>query len=119
MSNDLASRSLAYHANPQPGKLKILPSKPCTTQDDLSLAYTPGVAVPCTEIHDHPEKIWEYTGRGNTVAVVSDGTAVLGLGNIGPEAGLPVMEVFLLMIIFIQKFVILVFQDKIFKIKSS
>ncbi len=92
MSNDLASRSLAYHANPQPGKLKILPSKPCTTQDDLSLAYTPGVAVPCTEIHDHPEKIWEYTGRGNTVAVVSDGTAVLGLGNIGPEAGLPVME---------------------------
>ena len=59
MSNDLASRSLAYHANPQPGKLKILPSKPCTTQDDLSLAYTPGVAVPCTEIHDHPEKIWQ------------------------------------------------------------
>ena len=92
MSNDLASRSLAYHANPKPGKLNILPSKPCTTQDDLSLAYTPGVAVPCTEIHDHPEKIWDYTGRGNTVAVVSDGTAVLGLGNIGPEAGLPVME---------------------------
>ena len=61
MPNDLASRSLAYHANPQPGKLKILPSKPCTTQDDLSLAYTPGVAVPCTEIHDHPEKIWDYT----------------------------------------------------------
>ncbi len=91
-SEELAKRSLAYHAGPVPGKLTIIPSKRCVTQDDLSLAYTPGVAVPCMEIHNHPDAVWSYTGRGNTVAVVSDGTAVLGLGNIGPEAGMPVME---------------------------
>ncbi len=84
--------SLAYHNQPVPGKLEVRPSKPCVTQDDLSKAYTPGVAVPCVRIHDNPENVWKYTGKGNMVAVVSDGTAVLGLGNIGPEAGLPVME---------------------------
>lgn len=96
MSNDpktkLAQDALAYHGSEPKGKLASIPVKPCNTQYDLSLAYTPGVAVPCMEIHNHPETAWEYTGRGNSVAVVSDGTAVLGLGNIGPEAGLPVME---------------------------
>ena len=85
-------RALAYHAEPTPGKITVRPSKPCVTAQDLSLAYTPGVAAPCLEIKNRPESVWEYTGRGNSVAVVSDGTAVLGLGNIGPEAGLPVME---------------------------
>ena len=88
----LAQDALAYHAQNPHGKLTMQPSKPCNSQYDLSLAYTPGVAVPCMEIHNHPEAVWEYTGRGNCVAVVSDGTAVLGLGNIGPEAGMPVME---------------------------
>jgi malate dehydrogenase (oxaloacetate-decarboxylating)(NADP+) len=89
---DLKERSLRYHRDPVPGKIGVRPSKPCDTQQDLSLAYTPGVAEPCLEIHADIGKVWEYTGRGNMVAVVSDGTAVLGLGNIGPEAGLPVME---------------------------
>lgn len=84
--------SLDYHKNPVPGKLKIVPTKPCETQVDLSLAYSPGVAFPCMEIKHKPDTIWDYTGRGNSVAVVSDGTAVLGLGNIGAGAGLPVME---------------------------
>ncbi len=89
-ARDLAS--LQYHRYPVPGKLRVVSSKPCETQQDLSLAYTPGVAKPCLEIHEHPEAVYEYTGKGNSVAVVSDGTAVLGLGNIGPAAGLPVME---------------------------
>ncbi len=84
--------SLNYHRYPAPGKLHVVPSKPCETQQDLALAYTPGVAKPCLEIRDNPQAIYEYTGKGNSVAVVSDGTAVLGLGNIGPAAGLPVME---------------------------
>jgi len=84
--------SLKYHSQPVPGKLTTVPSKPCATQQDLALAYTPGVAVPCLEIADRPAAVYDYTGKGNTVAVVSDGTAVLGLGNIGPAAGLPVME---------------------------
>jgi len=88
----LAEAALAYHRQVPHGKVTMIPSKPCNSQQDLSLAYTPGVAVPCMEIHDKPETVWDYTGRGNSVAVVSDGTAVLGLGNIGPEAGLPVME---------------------------
>ena len=88
----LEQAAYAYHENPQPGKVRMMPAKPCNTQDDLSLAYTPGVAFPCTAIRKDPQAVWKYTGRGNTVAVVSDGTAVLGLGNIGPEAGLPVME---------------------------
>ena len=89
---DLNAEALAYHSAPVPGKLEVKPSKPCLTQHDLSLAYTPGVAKPCLEIHDRPQEVYRYTGKGNTVAVVSDGTAVLGLGNIGPVAGLPVME---------------------------
>ena len=89
---ELKAASCRYHEEPRPGKLVVIPSKPCETQDDLSLAYTPGVAIPCTEIKNQPDNVWKYTGRGNSVAVVSDGTAVLGLGNIGPEAGLPVME---------------------------
>ncbi len=83
---------LHYHQRPIPGKIRIRVSKPCKTQTDLSMAYTPGVAQPCLEIHRDKALVNEYTGRGNAVAVVSDGTAVLGLGNIGPEAGLPVME---------------------------
>jgi len=74
------------------GKLEIVNKMPVATREDLSLAYTPGVARPCLEIQKNPEKSWELTGRWNTVAVVTDGTAVLGLGDIGPEAGMPVME---------------------------
>ena len=88
----LREKSLAYHQGPEAGKIHVVPSKPCETQDELSLAYTPGVAEPCLEIKAHPEEVYKYTGKGNMVAVVSDGTAVLGLGNIGPAAGLPVME---------------------------
>lgn len=91
-NNDLENATLNYHSSPVPGKISIISSKPCRTQADLSLAYTPGVAIPCLKIKDNPENSWKYTGRANTVAVVSDGTAVLGLGNIGPEAGMPVME---------------------------
>jgi len=74
------------------GKLETVPKMPVSTREDLSLAYTPGVAQPCLEIQKNPDKGWELTGRWNTVAVVTDGTAVLGLGDIGPEAGMPVME---------------------------
>lgn len=88
----LKERSLEYHEKPIPGKIVIKASKPCETQQDLSLAYTPGVAKPCLEIKENPDDVWRYTARANQVAVVSDGTAVLGLGNIGPEAGMPVME---------------------------
>ena len=84
--------ALQYHADGRPGKLEVVPSKPCLTQRDLSLAYTPGVAVPCRKIHADPEEAYRYTGKGNLVAVVSNGTAVLGLGDIGPLAGKPVME---------------------------
>lgn len=89
---DMNQESLKYHAGDIPGKIAVTTTKPCEIQLDLSLAYTPGVAAPCLEIQSDPEKVWEYTARSNMVAVVSDGTAVLGLGNIGPEAGLPVME---------------------------
>ena len=84
--------SLAYHEEPRPGKLEVLPVKPCFTQKDLSMAYSPGVANACLAIADDPSLANAYTGRGNLVAVVSNGTAVLGLGDIGPEAGMPVME---------------------------
>ncbi len=84
--------ALDYHAGARKGKLEVVPSKPCLTQRDLSLAYPPGVAVPCLAIHDDPDAAYEYTGKGNLVAVVSNGTAVLGLGDIGPLAGKPVME---------------------------
>lgn len=86
------SDALIYHKEPTPGKIAIQVTKPCVTADDLSNAYTPGVAQPCLEIKKNKADVNVYTGRGNAVAVVSDGTAVLGLGNIGPEAGLPVME---------------------------
>lgn len=84
--------ALAYHSSEPAGKVSVVPTKPCRTQRDLSLAYTPGVAVPCLEIHEDPSKVYQYTAKGNLVAVVSNGTAVLGLGNIGPAAGKPVME---------------------------
>jgi malate dehydrogenase (oxaloacetate-decarboxylating)(NADP+) len=84
--------ALEYHASHPPGKLAIVPTKPCRTQRDLSLAYSPGVAAPCLAIHRDPSLVYKYTAKGNLVAVVTNGTAVLGLGNIGPAAGKPVME---------------------------
>src|SRR5919107_458250 len=84
--------SLKYHADRPAGKIAITPTKPCRTQLDLSLAYTPGVAVPCLEIERDPDLAYKYTAKGNLVGVVSNGTAVLGLGNIGALAGKPVME---------------------------
>ena len=84
--------ALEYHSRGRKGKLEVVPSKSCATQRDLSLAYTPGVAVPCLKIRDDIENVYNYTGKGNLVAVVSNGTAVLGLGDIGAAAGKPVME---------------------------
>jgi len=84
--------ALDYHRLGRPGKIEVVPTKPLVTQRDLSLAYSPGVAEPCLAIAEDPEMAWEYTARGNLVAVVTNGTAVLGLGNIGPLAGKPVME---------------------------
>jgi malate dehydrogenase (oxaloacetate-decarboxylating)(NADP+) len=81
-----------YHSSFPPGKLAISMTKPCLTQRDLSLAYSPGVAAPCLAIHRDPELVYKYTSKANLIAVVSNGTAVLGLGNIGPKAGKPVME---------------------------
>jgi malate dehydrogenase (oxaloacetate-decarboxylating)(NADP+) len=84
--------ALRYHREPRPGKIEVVPSKPCLTQTDLSLAYTPGVAAPCLKIKEDPDTSFDYTTRGNLVGVITNGTAVLGLGNIGPLAGKPVME---------------------------
>src|SRR5438309_10782737 len=84
--------ALEYHSASPAGKIAVTPTKPCRTQRDLSLAYTPGVAVPCLEIERDPSLAYKYTAKGNLVGVVSNGTAVLGLGNIGPLAGKPVME---------------------------
>jgi malate dehydrogenase (oxaloacetate-decarboxylating)(NADP+) len=84
--------ALDYHSTGRKGKLEVIPSKPCATSRDLSLAYSPGVAEPCLEIARDPELVYEYTGKGNRVAVISNGTAVLGLGDIGPLASKPVME---------------------------
>ena len=84
--------ALQYHHEPAPGKFDITPSVPMTTQRDLSLAYSPGVAVPCEAIHDNPETVYDYTNKGNLVAVITNGTAVLGLGNLGALASKPVME---------------------------
>ncbi len=84
--------SLAYHTGKRKGKISVVPTKPCVTQRDLSMAYTPGVAEPCREIERDPSLIYEYTNKGNLVAVISNGTAVLGLGDIGAGAGKPVME---------------------------
>ena len=90
--DDLKKRALDYHQFPKPGKLSVDSSKPCATQDDLSLAYTPGVAEPVREIHADPQNAYKYTNKGNLVAVITDGTAVLGLGNMGALASKPVME---------------------------
>lgn len=88
----LKEKALHYHKFPKPGKIDIIATKDCISQSDLSLAYTPGVAEPCREIVSDPLTAYDYTGKGNLVAVITDGTAVLGLGNIGPLAGKPVME---------------------------
>ena len=85
-------QALDYHDGGRPGKIEVTPTKPCRTQRDLSLAYTPGVAEPCLEIQKNPHDAFKYTARGNLVAVLSNGTAVLGLGDIGALAGKPVME---------------------------
>ncbi len=84
--------ALRYHREPRPGKIEVVPTKPAFSQTDLSLAYTPGVAVPCLKIRETPDRSFDYTSRGNLIAVISNGTAVLGLGAIGPLAGKPVME---------------------------
>ena len=90
--DDLKKRALDYHQFPIPGKLSVESSKPCATQDDLSLAYTPGVAEPVREINADPANAYKYTNKGNLVAVITDGTAVLGLGDMGALASKPVME---------------------------
>ncbi len=89
---NLKEEALEYHSRARVGKIEVVPTKPCITQRDLSLAYTPGVAEPCLHIHKNPDDVYRYTSKGNLVGVVSNGTAVLGLGNIGPLAGKPVME---------------------------
>lgn len=92
MNDSLKREALEYHAQDRPGKIEVVPTKPYTTQKDLSLAYSPGVAAPCLEIEKNPEDAYKYTAKGNLVAVISNGTAVLGLGDIGALAGKPVME---------------------------
>ena len=92
MSNVTKEAALEYHRDPRPGKIETVPTKPYSTQHDLALAYSPGVAYPCKVIESNPADAYEYTNKGNLVAVISNGTAVLGLGNIGPLAGKPVME---------------------------
>ena len=84
--------ALEYHSMGRKGKIEVISTKPCLTARDLALAYTPGVAVPCLEIEKNPEDAYKYTTKGNLVGVISNGTAVLGLGNIGALAGKPVME---------------------------
>ncbi|HEY0029600.1 MAG TPA: NADP-dependent malic enzyme, partial [Bacteroidia bacterium] len=84
--------ALDYHSQGRPGKIEVVPTKPHSSQRDLSLAYSPGVAEPCLEIEKNPEDAYKYTAKGNLVAVISNGTAVLGLGNIGALASKPVME---------------------------
>src|SRR6188508_2389845 len=92
MSESSDKEALEYHAKPRPGKVEVMSSKECSTEHSLSLAYSPGVAGPCKEIAKDPSKVYEYTSKGNLVGVITNGTAVLGLGNIGPLAGKPVME---------------------------
>ena len=92
MISNFDQEALDYHSKGKPGKLEVNSSKPCATEKDLSLAYSPGVAAPCKEIAKDEEKVYEYTNKGNLVGVISNGTAVLGLGNIGPSASKPVME---------------------------
>ena len=88
----LRKLALEYHSKDRPGKIEVRPTKPLKTQNDLSLAYTPGVAEVCEVIADDPKKAYDYTAKSNLVAVISNGTAVLGLGNIGALASKPVME---------------------------
>lgn len=90
--NNRKQDALEYHSQGRPGKIEVIPTKPTNSQRDLSLAYSPGVAEPCMKIHENVEDVYKYTAKGNLVAVISNGTAVLGLGNIGPEASKPVME---------------------------
>ncbi|MBC34537.1 MAG: NADP-dependent malic enzyme [Bacteroidetes bacterium] len=92
MDNLFRKDALEYHSQGRPGKIEVIPTKPYSTQRDLSLAYSPGVADPCLAIQENPEDVYKYTAKGNLVAVISNGTAVLGLGDIGAEAGKPVME---------------------------
>ena len=92
MDEQLRQAALQYHRQPVPGKISVIPSKPMQTQRDLALAYSPGVAAACEEIVRDPSEARNLTARGNLVAVITNGTAVLGLGNIGPLAGKPVME---------------------------
>ena len=92
MKSLIQKNALTYHSEGRPGKIEVVPTKPHATQQDLSLAYSPGVAEPCLAIQANPDDVYKYTAKGNLVAVISNGTAVLGLGNIGPEAGKPVME---------------------------
>ena len=87
-----AIEALRMHASGRPGKVEIHPTKPLTTQRDLTLAYSPGVAAPCLEIAKNPDKAYDYTAKGNIVAIISNGTAVLGLGDLGALASKPVME---------------------------
>src|SRR5471030_1070563 len=84
--------ALSYHSKGRPGKIQVVPTKPTNSQRDLSMAYSPGVAEPCSRIAKNVDDVYKYTAKGNLVAVISNGTAVLGLGNIGPEASKPVME---------------------------
>ena len=92
MENSLKEAALKFHEFPVPGKVSVTPTKSLATSKDLALAYSPGVAAPCMEIHADPQNAYKYTAKGNLVAVISNGTAVLGLGNIGALAGKPVME---------------------------
>ena len=91
-NNKYRKEALVYHAKPKPGKIEVIPTTKYNTQRDLSLAYSPGVAHPCKEIDKDINNVYKYTSKGNLVAVISNGTAVLGLGDIGPEASKPVME---------------------------
>ena len=92
MNDNRKKDALNYHSMGKPGKIEVIPTKPTNTQRDLSLAYSPGVAEPCLEIEKDVNNVYKYTAKGNLVAVISNGTAVLGLGDIGPEASKPVME---------------------------
>src|SRR5690606_26400678 len=91
-NKDPKQAALDYHAYPQPGKLATAITKPADTQEDLSLAYSPGVAEPVRAIANNPDDVYRYTGKGNLVAVITNGTAILGLGNLGSLASKPVME---------------------------
>ena len=92
MKESMRESALRYHSEGKPGKIEVIPTKPYRTQKDLSLAYSPGVAEPCLDIEKDPNDAYKYTAKGNLVAVISNGTAVLGLGDIGALASKPVME---------------------------